>query len=80
MPDDLGHAGLVKALDESIQQIGVGTDSVTKPTIETPLPLRPNRGISASVKDTVPPLGQQLTGRQEHCNNDVIFKYSVCRG
>lgn len=75
MPDDLGHAGLVKALDGSIQQIGVGTDSITKPKIETPLPLRPNRGISASVKDTVPPPGQQLTGKQEHCNYDVLIKY-----
>lgn len=61
------NANLVKSLDGTVKQADAGPNSVSKPQSETPLPLRPRNGFGVSSEDSVPPPGQQLTGKQEHC-------------
>ena len=36
------------------------------------LPSRPSKEMSSSSKDSVPPPGSSLTGKQEHCNNPSL--------
>lgn len=51
----------VKTLDGTIHSPGATLSA------STPLPSRPKLNAAASYKESVPPSGQALTGKQEHC-------------
>lgn len=56
----------IKHLDGTIQDLNVSPSSVTRRQNDVSLPSRPNVEASKSSKDSVPPPGQTLTGKQEH--------------
>ena len=56
----------VKELDEAIQDLDTGSNHVTQRQNDVSLPSRPKNEASTSSKDSVPPPGQTLTGKQEH--------------
>ena len=56
----------IKHLDGTVQDITVGPGSVASRKNHVSLPSRPNIEASKSSKDSVPPPGQTLTGKQEH--------------
>lgn len=60
----------VKSLDGTIQL--VNANGVVQPQGNTDLPSRPKKGVSSSSKDSVPPSGASLTGKQEHCKGNAI--------
>jgi len=55
----------IKSFDGTTQL--VNANGVTQPQSDTSLPSRPKKGVSAASKDSVPPPGAALTGKQEHC-------------
>ena len=58
---------MIKSLDGTVQRLDLGPNKVTKPQPDNTLPLLPQKGNSALSRDSVPPPGHQLTGKQEHC-------------
>ena len=57
----------IKSLDGTLQRVDLDPNKVTKSELNETLPLRPQKGNSVSSKDSLPPPGHQLTGKQEHC-------------
>ncbi len=58
---------MLKSLDGTVQSLHLGANQVTKPEAEMELSPQSQQAISAYSKDSIPPPGQQLTGKQEHC-------------
>ncbi|CAD6570517.1 MAG: hypothetical protein ASARMPRED_003770 [Alectoria sarmentosa] len=71
-----------KNLDGTIQELNVGPNHVTQRQNDHSLPGRPKNEASPSSKDSEPPLGQTLTGKQEHylkrelLSGQVIYEIS----
>lgn len=57
----------VNSIDGFIQPNNLAQNNVPNTRLESSLPSRPRKGFSVSSKDSVPPPGHQLTGKQEHC-------------
>ncbi|KAL6720779.1 hypothetical protein ACLMJK_002704 [Lecanora helva] len=57
---------VIKHLDGSIQNLDINAVKDTKPVVETGHPTQPRKENSTSSKDSIPPHGNQLTGKQEH--------------
>ena len=57
----------IKSLDGTLQTIANGVSKPTQPQADVSLPSRLLKQTSASSKDSVPPPGATLTGKQEHC-------------
>ena len=57
------HPTQVQFLDGTVQNL---------PRNATTLPSRPSKETSSSSKDSVPPPGSSLTGKQEHCKTSFL--------
>ena len=57
------HPTQVQSLDGTVQNL---------PQNAITLPSRPLKETSSSSKDSVPPPGSSLTGKQEHCKNSFL--------
>ena len=57
------HPKQVQPLDGTVQNL---------PQNAISLPSRPSKETSSSSKDSVPPPGSSLTGKQEHCKNPSL--------
>lgn len=56
----------MKSLDGTIQDLNVGPNHVSQRQNNLPLPSRPKNEANLKSKDSEPPPGQTLTGKQEH--------------
>ena len=56
----------IKALDGTVKPVN-GNPAFTQGVNSTQLPSRPKSEVTSSSRDSFPPVGATLTGKQEHC-------------
>lgn len=63
---DLSQSTPVKSLDGTVQPLEINPAKLAPASMDS-LPSRPKLDTEMSAKGTLPPSGQTLTGKQEHC-------------